>query len=375
LDNKKIHIVSFDVPFPANYGGVIDIFYRIKALHKLGYEITLHCFEYGRSKDPELEQYTIQTIYYPRKITIWDQLSKLPFIVKSRLDKNLLRNLQKDQYPILFEGIHTTGILSELANSKRKLFVRTHNIEHHYYKQLAINSKGWKKIYFLMESKKLKSFESSLKRASAILTIKESDRIHFSNINPKSYLLPASFDLKRSEFHKTKPYVLYHGNLSVEENIFAVKYLVEEIWMKNKLEIPFIIAGKSPNIDIKNKYAQIPGIKIIESPTQEEMDTLLSEASIHLLTSNQNTGIKLKLLNALQSSGHVIVNQTMIEGTDLSNYCLIANSAEEIIKNIKSKIDCPLQKEEFLERINFLREIFDVTDNCRSVFDKLLIEN
>ena len=27
-----LHIVSFNVPWPADYGGVIDVYYRIKAV-------------------------------------------------------------------------------------------------------------------------------------------------------------------------------------------------------------------------------------------------------------------------------------------------------------------------------------------------------
>ena len=58
---KFIHVVSFDVPYPANYGGVIDVFHRLKALHKNGYKIILHCFEYGRDKQIELDKITYQT--------------------------------------------------------------------------------------------------------------------------------------------------------------------------------------------------------------------------------------------------------------------------------------------------------------------------
>ena len=41
---KKLHIISFDNPYPPVYGGVIDVFYKIKDLHAEGYEIYLHCF-------------------------------------------------------------------------------------------------------------------------------------------------------------------------------------------------------------------------------------------------------------------------------------------------------------------------------------------
>ena len=50
LENKKLHLISFDVPFPANYGGVIDVFYKINSLHKIGIQVILHCFQYGREK-------------------------------------------------------------------------------------------------------------------------------------------------------------------------------------------------------------------------------------------------------------------------------------------------------------------------------------
>jgi hypothetical protein len=53
---KKLHIVSFDVPFPANYGGVIDVFYKIKYLHEQGVEIYLHCFDYGRGQKEILKK-------------------------------------------------------------------------------------------------------------------------------------------------------------------------------------------------------------------------------------------------------------------------------------------------------------------------------
>ena len=88
---NKLHIVSFDVPFPTNYGGVIDVFYKLKALHKLGIEIYLHVFEYGRGEQKELLKYCKEVFYYPRNSFIKSFFSKSPFIVKSG-GKDLLIN-------------------------------------------------------------------------------------------------------------------------------------------------------------------------------------------------------------------------------------------------------------------------------------------
>ena len=57
MSSLKLHIVSFDNPYPPNYGGVIDVFYKLKHLHASGVKIYLHAFEYGRKPAKELNQF------------------------------------------------------------------------------------------------------------------------------------------------------------------------------------------------------------------------------------------------------------------------------------------------------------------------------
>ena len=57
-----LHVVSFQVPFPADYGGVIEVFYKLRALKQAGVDVILHCFCYkGRKEEKILEQYV--TVY------------------------------------------------------------------------------------------------------------------------------------------------------------------------------------------------------------------------------------------------------------------------------------------------------------------------
>ncbi|MFZ9029038.1 MAG: hypothetical protein ACO2Z9_08480, partial [Crocinitomicaceae bacterium] len=137
-----LHIVAFDVPYPADYGGAIDVFYRIKALHGLGIKVHLHCYEYGRGMPEELKEYVEDIQYYRRRKTVIDWLNKLPFIVKTRSNKFLIRNLLKDDAPILFEGIHTTYFIGDERLKNRIKIVRAHNIEHEYYSKLAEQASG-----------------------------------------------------------------------------------------------------------------------------------------------------------------------------------------------------------------------------------------
>lgn len=43
LKSDFLNIICFDVPFPADYGGAIEEFYKIKSLHAAGVKIYLHC--------------------------------------------------------------------------------------------------------------------------------------------------------------------------------------------------------------------------------------------------------------------------------------------------------------------------------------------
>ena len=44
--DRHLHIVCLDVPWPADYGGAIDMMNRIMMFKKLGIGIHLHYFSY-----------------------------------------------------------------------------------------------------------------------------------------------------------------------------------------------------------------------------------------------------------------------------------------------------------------------------------------
>ena len=41
MTENHLHIVTLDVPYPADYGGVVDLFYKLQSLHQLGIKIHL----------------------------------------------------------------------------------------------------------------------------------------------------------------------------------------------------------------------------------------------------------------------------------------------------------------------------------------------
>jgi hypothetical protein len=363
LNNKKLHIVSFDVPYPADYGGAIDVFYRIKALHSLGVNITLHCFEYGRGKQLMLNNYCDKVYYYKRPKKVLDQLSSKPFIVVSRKNPELVKNLCKDDSPILFEGLHTTYFLDDPKLSERIKIVRTHNIEHEYYAELAKQNSGLQKRYLKTEAGKLRKYESILEHADHILAIKSADEEYFRKINRNTNVLPACGEEPTHDKIKTDPYCLFHGNLSVAENETAALWLIDSI---NDQKI--VLAGKNPTDNLIRKASE-KGVQLVPNPNTDEMNELIDKARVHLFYSEQATGVKLKLIRSLWSSGHVIANTNMVLGTNLTKTCSIADSPQQFQKLIDKMIKIELTDEEHKARVKFLTENYSNEKNCAQILE------
>ena len=102
MTGKHLHIVSFNVPFPPDYGGIIDIFHKIRSLKNAGVRVILHTFTYERSPAAELEEYCEKVYYYPRKTGWKSQFSFKPYIIYSRRSSELLINLAADPWPDSF---------------------------------------------------------------------------------------------------------------------------------------------------------------------------------------------------------------------------------------------------------------------------------
>lgn len=337
------------MPFPPSYGGVIDIFFKLKALHAAGLEIHLHCYQYGRPASEELNKLCASVNYYPRRRSPHLLLNKKPFIVATRNGSALLGNLLKDDSPILFEGLHCCNLLDHPQLAKRKKLVRTHNIEHDYYEALAkVEPRFFRKKYFLQEAKKLARFERVLEKAQHVLAISPADAQALAARYKHVINVPA---FHANEAVKILPgkgeFALYHGNLEVGENNQAALYLVNDVF--SDLDVPLIIAGNKPSAELQRAVSKYSHISLRANIPPAGIDELIRNAQINVLPTFQATGIKLKLLAALFNGRHCIVNTPMVANTGLEKLCLTCDSAAEMKKATKEKFamdfDPGLQKE------------------------------
>ena len=369
MPDKHLNIISFAVPSPPNYGGIIDVYYKLLALKNAGIKIHLHCFEYDRKPDPHLETLCESVHYYKRNTGLISFFSLIPYIVLSRKNKELLSGLQKNDFPILFEGMHSCYYLNDKSVQTRTKIYRESNIEHHYYSQLAhAETNIFKKLFFFTESYKLKLFEKRLQSADLMLAVSKEDTKHLQEKFPKNNIeyLPS--------FHgntelKCKPgqgnYILYHGNLSVPENIKAARYLIDNVF--SKLSFPVIIAGLNPSQGLQKLCSKFENITLKANPSKDEMQQLIENAHIHLLITFQATGLKLKLLNTLYSGRFVIVNKEMLAGTGLESLCHIAGTPEEILEKTDQLRTLDFSENEINERRNILSTYYSDSKNSEKL--------
>ncbi len=368
MSEKQLHIVDLDVPFPANYGAAIDMYFRIKNLHALGVKIILHCFEYGRGQATELNDYCDQVHYYSRKSILQFPFRKEPYIVYSRENKELADRIFADDYPVLLEGVHTCSLLMDKRYCKQKPFyVRMHNVEHEYYEYLAkATTHPLKKYYYQKESERLEKFEKNLDRAQCLFSVSERDHATLSAQFPGvEYVPPFIFN----DIIDCKPgqgkYALYHGNLTVAENIQAVEFLIQKVFPE--LKIPLIIAGTGASALAKN--AKLDTIKFINSPAAPELKELIQNAQMNVLPTFQPTGIKHKLINALFEGRFCVVNPMMVEDNGLARFCHVAQDANKMRKVILDLFEQEFPSSEIDRRKQLLQPIYSNTRNAKKMVE------
>lgn len=366
---KHLHIIALNVPYPADYGGVFDLFYKLPALQKQGIKIHLHCFEYGRGEQPELNKYCENVYYYKRRKGLSGLSFTLPHIVSSRKNKELTKRLLQDNYPILIEGIHCSYLLNDKRFTNRKCLVRLHNIEFKYYHHLYKSSASlFKKLYYKLESSLLFSYEKKIANKAIFLAVNKADEVFYKNeFNCKDIItLPLFLEERNVQSPTGKGlYSIYHADLSVPENEKIALWLINEVFIH--LNQSLIITGKNPTQKIKESLAAKENIQLIANPDKALMDKLIQEAHIIFSPSLNATGIKVKLIESLFNGRFIITNNAAVAGTNFEALCTIAETTTEVHQSITT-----LNNKEFtLEEINKRKEIllreFDNAKNAETL--------
>ena len=371
------HLIAFDIPYPANYGGAIDVFYKLKAFHACGARVILHCFEYGdRTPQAELEKYAHKVYYYKRNTSAFAKIMPFPYIVFSRMVNELANNLIAYDLPIFAEGLHCTGFFSLPKLAERRKTVRMHNVEWRYYANLAqTESNPVKRLYFQTESSRLKRFETTCLRVTdAIIPISAKENDYFAAHFPK---VERRLALPFHPYEKILPlltgvgnFALFHGNFAVSDNEKSALFLIEEVF--SETDFPLVLAGRTPGNKLIKAAAKQANVKLVSNPSHDEMLQLKRAAQIHILWTMHEAGMKLKLVETLFTGRHCIANDLMTDSQESHAVIHLADNATGVLSKIEILRNKPFSEEECNRRSTFLSEKFDNIANARSLIEVIV---
>jgi len=212
-----------------------------------------------------------------------------------------------------------------------------------------------------------------LSKANSIICVSNYDRDYYKNLfsNMKNIytVFPFHADNDFMIDNSKGNYCFYHGNLSVNENIDAALYLINEVWSKIE-NINLKIAGKNPPQSLINLVNQLDNIDLIPNPTDSELIKLVRQAQINVLYTDQATGLKLKLLKVFFNSKFIILNSKMIWGMGLdNNNLIIADNSEKFSEAILNYFYKDFDINDLETRKKMIDSKFNNTENAKRILN------
>lgn len=339
--SKKILLICFDTPYPDNYGGVVDIERKFKFFHNNGFKIDLICssFDLERTRNFEdiiahnhdiIDHYHIENIDVSfRKILLLFSLK--PFSVRVReINFHKINFIQNHEYDLVLvehlKSTHKIKSLRSILQNSSKFWLRMHNDEAEYYGNLMkVEPNILKKIFFLTECFKYKYYQRKILNNNVFdgflyISSRDKDRLQNTSVltDQKHILLPIYQEkiTKKTRNLSRKIDFLYVGNLDLNDNFDALKQMILFLKHHGLENTKINIVGKCTGIkreqEIKTLFSDFLNIKFDFNVDNKTLDHAYADSKFFLNFSSNKSGVKTKLIDAINRmvpviSVHIII--------------------------------------------------------------------
>lgn len=343
MKDKTLHLISFDQPYPPNYGGIIDVFFKLRALHQAGCVIYLHCFSFNGQPNEELNRYAEKVYYYKIKQSPFFIFKKNPLSIASRNGKQLAQNIAKMKAPILFESLKTIDVLRFIEPDFSPIFLRLHNIEKDYFKGIANSETNLlKRILFNLEAYKYKGIEESLNRFQKVFTLSKYENNYVNTRAKNACFIPVFHgNTAVKDLSKFGDFALYHGDLRASDNRKVVAYLIE---LFRDLPYPLKIASSTQQEWVNKQIGDSENIQFVQLVDFKHLLQLFEQAHINISWSFQQSGTKLKVINALFNSRYSIINTNIIDDPVVNDLCISVENTQQLKEAILHYKEMPYEQ-------------------------------
>lgn len=397
MSTKTVILISQVHPYPHYDGGRMDVFYRIKALAELGYDVILISFYNPLLTVPEnsvLDRFCkrIFTIPYQRR-SYRKFLSLKPYSIACREVWNELDpvfdNLKREKIDaVIAESPHVVTV-AERAKKRLdipRLYIRSHNDEPRFMRSVALSSPTFsiERVFFLAEAFKYTRFlpkmMSELGNSASIWHISFDECREFADKYPsiKHHFLPAGIDLTRLQKVKdcSSKKVLFAGALYSPNNIHGLQWYLKEVhplMLERDKEYQLIIAGNTAGANptmlkrIKNNE------RVIFYDTPGNMEPIYEEAQVFINPMLLGAGVKLKTIDAAIQGLPVVTTSIGNEGTGLSHQkeVLVGDTPEEFAGHLFELLSqCERCRDLSESAVKFLKRNYDQKQSLKKLMDQ-----
>lgn len=342
----KIVWLMPECPFPANTGGRVVEWNRIKELAKNN-DIYLFVIVDGRDEFQYMEQ--LQKLckevhFYLRGRSPALLLKSLiyPYPAVSRWSSKMRSDIEecyKSIHPdvVMVEFPQMIGNLSKLIRNEAQIVVNQHNIEHLSMVSIAGHiNKPLKRVIYKIVSNQLKKYERvQYKKLNVLIYtfVSKSDKEYFEKeygLNNTLLVPPGAWvqDIKPASDSKK---LLFVAKMTYEPNETGAVWFVENIWDNIKKKIPdaeLFLVGKDPTEKLIACCKNHSGITV--TGTVDSVEPYYEQSAVVIVPILSGGGVKVKLIEGLGHGKVIVTTNKGIEGTDFVNgtHVLAADSPE-----------------------------------------------
>ncbi len=343
----KILIISHKPVFPTLDGGSLatkKIFFDLKKEYK-----KVDIFALNATKNILSENKEKQTLFAVNTNFNFSKLIMSFFNKKSyqvdrfynkKTSKKIIKKINAEKYNyVFFEGVFPSVYLNDIqSNCDCKTIIRTHNVEHEIWSNLAKNTGNLlKKITYLFLKNQMKKWENFIcSKCDFLFCISKNDQLYFNKkIGKKIEILPVSFSLKKRA--KPNNFSIFHlGSMDWKPNLEGVDWFLKRVWIenfKNNKSLKLYLAGKNMPSFLKNQSNK----SLIIEGVIENSEVYMKKKSVMIVPLFSGSGIRIKILEGMSMGIPIISTPKGAQGIEYINKknIIICKNEFEFVKYIK----------------------------------------
>ncbi|MFN4234476.1 MAG: glycosyltransferase family 4 protein [Bacteroidia bacterium] len=339
-------------PFPPVDGGCVAMAAVTNGLIQQGidlwiYNIATHKHPFNKDYFPKEIENKNFSFFIDTKI---NALKALKALIKNNsynisrfynqiLSNQIIQFIQKEKIDLVhIESLYGMPYAIDIKkNTKAKIILRSHNIEHHLWEQKAQKESNIiKKIYLQILAKQLKQFElKSFSMADGIISISSSDSNFIQQSGIKTKLITVPVGITEKEFQENTSNSIYHiGAMDWQPNVEGLNWFLENVWslvLDKKTGAELHLAGRNMP---KEKYSNYKNVIVYGEV--ENSEKFAADKGIMIIPVHRASGIRIKLAEAMMMGKAIVSTSIGASGIEnLSNKeILIADNAFDFAEKI-----------------------------------------